>query len=128
MKKTLILTLLQGLLLFGIADETNPPKGSEEDQTEQRGSAAEVLGVPPLAFDTRAAVRVRDDGRFWQPYLEGDYAEAAEAAASMGEELPAYYALAAVCYQQVGEYSKSTVMKYLYSRSDRNLDKLAWLL
>ncbi|MQY71520.1 hypothetical protein GH141_06290, partial [bacterium] len=65
---------------------------------------------------------------FWRLCLKGNYSAAATVGTELGAKIPPYYVLAAVCYQNMGNYYKESLMQHQYSKCAVEISKLADIL
>ena len=65
---------------------------------------------------------------FWRLCLNGNYSAAATVGTELGAKIPPYYVLAAVCYQNMGNYYKESLMQHQYSKCAVEISKLADIL
>jgi len=68
------------------------------------------------------------EASFWANYLNGNYEKAAEAGKTLGEVMPEYFFLAAICYQNVFKYREYDILKNRYLQSTQDFSALKNLL
>lgn len=83
-----------------------------------------------VAISTISCAGHNETDVFWKAWLDGKYAEAAEAAwdRAENEDKPEYYLLSAICYQNVGQYYRASLGSYYFSQADGAEDAVVELL